>query len=357
MEEKKNLVANVLICLNCGNGAPPEVAEKIRKVYEFKLRNNARDDFGCGNIKTVFTINISLHEGKFDVLFVQETIEGGQGVGYGTLKDWSRDYPNVRVFLLLDKKKKGQMKLYNLWSKGYYQAIYFQEIAECEDAFFDTIVNGRTKEEAFSYYGIEEIHKKMQESALVENEASEDAESVISEERSDAVENKVPAEEVVERNEKQLIPEEEKEVEEEKKTDSENESTGMEERTEDIPKLKPEEEFLTQEQQEEYEYQYPQTYLDLESMEVKAEVHFYLDGVINYIINDNDIIIRCPKGGLLRNAEALRNAKIQLTWKEPYQGRGILKKLQGKRVCQIACHYQKGRGESLFLSAFQEQEI
>ena len=329
MEEKKNLVANVLICLNCGNGAPPEVAEKIRKVYEFKLRNNARVDFGCGNIKTVFTkkdINISLHEGKFDVLFVQETIEGDQGVGYGTLKDWSRDYPNVRVFLLLDKKKKGQMKLYNLWSKGYYQAIYFQEIAECEDAFFDTIVNGRTKEEAFSYYGIEEIHKKMQETeeekteevTLVENEASEDAESVISEERSDAVESKVPAEEVVERNEKLLISEEEKEVEEEKTTDSENESVGTEERTEDIPKLKPEEEFLTQEQQEEYEYQYPQTYLDLESMEVKAEVHFYLDGVINYIINDNDIIIRCPKGGLLRNAEALRNAKIQLTWKEPY---------------------------------------
>ena len=58
--------------------------------------------------------------------------------------------------------------------------------------------------------------------------------------------------------------------------------------------------------------------LDLDSMEVKAEVNFYLDGVISYIINDNDIIIRCPKGGLLRNAEALRNAKIQLTWKEPY---------------------------------------
>ena len=76
--------------------------------------------------------------------------------------------------------------------------------------------------------------------------------------------------------------------------------------------------LIPPEQQEEYEYQYPQTYLDLDSMEVKAEVNFYLDGVISYIINDNDIIIRCPKGGLLRNAEALRNAKIQLTWKEPY---------------------------------------
>ena len=115
-----------------------------------------------------------------------------------------------------------------------------------------------------------------------------------------------------------MISEEEKEVEKEKTIDLESRSNGMEEQTEDIPERKPEEEYLTPKQQEEYEYQYPQTYLDLESMEVKAEVHFYLDGVINYIINDNDIIIRCPKGGLLRNAEALRNAKIQLTWKEPY---------------------------------------
>lgn len=394
------MVANVLIALNRSDTLPEAVVEKISKVYRFKLLHNNRTDIGIGRVDFVYTekeIEANLLSNRYDVLLVTETIEGNINIGAGTLRKWKENYPDVRIFLLVEKEKKGAGKLTSLYVKGYYDALYWQEIAENEDEFFETLLNGRSKEHAFEYYGLtqEQVDKefdKLTKKKKLEEEATEEVlveeavgdnlippeewteeksfEDIMSEdiplsgsdsaeevplaedesfsvdekpelditdgldekmdsglledEEKDFIESTVEPEEILE--EYELVDEkkennvEDKEVEGEDGEDFIPYSQSFIENYSE-PDIEEEEgEAMVNKEQgaDSFQEHYPQIYLDLEALKAEAKVHYKFDAQISEIITDDVMIIKCPGGGLLRNKEALKGLKVQITWEEQY---------------------------------------
>lgn len=392
------MVANVLIALNRSDTLPEAVVEKISKVYRFKLLHNNRPDIGIGRVDFVYTekeIEANLLSNRYDVLLVTETIEGNINIGAGTLRKWKETYPDVRIFLLVEKEKKGAGKLTSLYVKGYYNALYWQEIAENENEFFDTILNGRSQEHAFDYYGLTQdqvdkefdklTKKKKPETEVLEEsvELQEDnlipPEDVVAESPSEAelkeddllsepentsdvsaekevlsddfvdptiqdkpetsdedtvnellkegelgVEYAVPAA-GVENTLEDYVIEQEDDIEEEEEEDDEEDyisynqtlEEGYSELETEMQEGKGNMENKVQ-GAESFQDHYPQIYLDLEALKAEAKVNYRFDAQISEIITDDVMIIKCLGGGLLRNKEALKGLKVQITWEEQY---------------------------------------
>lgn len=259
------MVANVLIAINHEEGNVNE--EKIKKVIENNLLKTENDYAAIGRVVFVGTkkeAEAYLLKGMFDVFMCTEILEG-ENIAGGTIRLFKEQFPNVNVFLLVETKKKGQKKLQNLYEKGYYDAIYFGDLANNPLLVFQKIAFPTTKEDARIYYGLPKEVDEEQEVIPLPQKEEEDAPFFHPEE------NK------------------EKEVEEILSGIFDNKEPSWEKQDSQYP---------------------PQIYLDIDSLGGSTTVSF--EGSIAEIITDEVMIINCPARGLLLNKRALKGRTIDI---------------------------------------------
>ena len=80
---------------------------------------------------------------------------GDDAIGKGSVEEWLRIEPRLRVIVIVGDNRVGGAKLKSLYSINYYNAIYMKDCAFGNVE--QLILNGRTAEDAASYYGIEEF--------------------------------------------------------------------------------------------------------------------------------------------------------------------------------------------------------
>lgn len=116
-------------------------------------------------------INRGVESREYDVLICQDSI-GSDNIGGGTLRGWQGTKDGLKIVLVLPPNKKGAKKLENLYMGGYYDGLFSNELTAENIQLL--ITKGRTKEEAFVYYGL-----NMESIALLEREAREKEERKI----------------------------------------------------------------------------------------------------------------------------------------------------------------------------------
>ena len=332
------MIANVLIGIAEQNtNLPPEAAaryqktiENVKKTYEEKLMHNGRSDLAIGRVDFVSTraeVDTYLSKGLYDVFLCTDRLSGDkEGIGIGTIRQWKEKYPNVHTYLLLEPKRDKESKklfntgkLANLYLEGYYVALFVNEILSNEEEFFHVLMEGRTKEEAYRYYELnDEIVGRILETKIrkkpepVDVPSIKDVDVILEEDQ----ENTADYNAVEEAEETESLDREMKEVHQ---TDLFEEIPEENLQEEDFEKEeddmhKPYEEEYREDTQD-YRGSYsPRMYLNLDSLGATASYSF--DGVIGEIISDDVLIIRCPGGGLFPNKESLKSRKIEIVLKD-----------------------------------------
>lgn len=109
---------------------------------------------------------------KYDVVICQEELNG-EKLGGGCVNEWKNINPKIQIIFIIDAQKKGGIKLQNLFNKNYYyDAIYGTELTGANLARL--IKMPRTRQEAFVYYGLDQLSKQKEnavetEESVVEN--------------------------------------------------------------------------------------------------------------------------------------------------------------------------------------------
>lgn len=88
---------------------------------------------------------------EYDLVIAREDIDG-ISIGPGTVRKYFAANPNLRLILVVDKKKKSAGKLNALYEMGYYEALLSNDFKI--ESLLRLILNGRSKEEAYDYYGL-----------------------------------------------------------------------------------------------------------------------------------------------------------------------------------------------------------
>ena len=298
------MVANVLIAIaeqdfNTSTEASlryQRIVENVKRTYKEKLLKNGREDIAVGRVDFVSTRSEAetyLSKGMYDIFLSTDRLTGDKdNIGIGTIRQWKEKFPNVNTYLLIEPKRNkdtGRLmnsgKLANLYLEGYYVALFVNEISANEEEFFSVLVNGRTKEEAYRYYELDdEIVGKILETKIKKPAAE--------------IKKKEP---VTEEWTKQNIFD--------SGTVPKEQETEVPEDAIDIDEIQTIKEPTYRE-----ESYTPSLYLDLDTLNAKATYSF--DGIIGEIITDEVMIINCPGGGLIRNKNCLKGREIEIIFKD-----------------------------------------
>lgn len=351
------MIANVLVAIAQQDlNIPPEAAakykktiENVKRTYHDKLLRNGRDDLAIGRVDFVSTrteVETYLSKGMFDIFLCTDRLTGDRdGIGIGTIRQWAEKFPNVHTYLLLEPKRDKETKkllntgkLANLYIEGYYVALFVNEIVANEDEFFNVLINGRTKEEAYRYYELnDEIIGRILETKIHKKPEPVDVTAMPKEEPEIVLENDDIPDVIIPPVEKEPVVDEvlqdtgeeaEESVEESRQANLFDEipeehmaaGEGSNEEYMDEPDADEEEgegEYMERpyEENEEYSGSYsPRVYLDLDSLHATATYSF--EGTIGEIISDDVLIIRCPGGGLFRNKDSLKGRRIDVVIKD-----------------------------------------
>ena len=209
MNEKN--VINILIA----------VPERDSRLFTEQLKGTLKENpyFQVLHFYTVHTleqINSYVEQRKVDVVICAEDLGYENMIGQGSIKRWKQNDERVRVVLLMfDEKRKGT-KVSNFIKNGYYDAIFLSDLSP--EILIDVIVKGRTEEEANKYYFSDAENELVQmENDEQEEElfisVDENVEEMMLEEPEEETlmqEQQEPnelVEEVVEKNNKQIMPE------------------------------------------------------------------------------------------------------------------------------------------------------
>ena len=124
--------------VNSPKNVDQRVADKTYDIVicneEFKTNKNKRDDETVTDPK-------------------KDTVQ----IGQGTVKRWEESNPNIRIVLLVDDSKRSGKKLQSLYEYGFYNSFYLSDLDAAFDEFAKLIMRGRSKGEAYYYYGMDEI--------------------------------------------------------------------------------------------------------------------------------------------------------------------------------------------------------
>ncbi len=114
------------------------------------------DGFKCGkNDVTFFTRAYqveNLNASDYDVFVGTEEVDGYR-LGIGRLNKWRKENPDLKIILIVDDDRKMSAKLNSLFNLGYYNILYRSDYVWGK--IKELIVSGRTKEDAYIYYGLE----------------------------------------------------------------------------------------------------------------------------------------------------------------------------------------------------------
>lgn len=95
----------------------------------------------------------ALKNGYYDVLVCFEKMQN-TSIGQGTVKVWMKEYPGLKIILVVENTRKSTGKMKGLFDRGYYDASYFKDFSPSE--LIQAILHPRSKEEAWDYYGLDE---------------------------------------------------------------------------------------------------------------------------------------------------------------------------------------------------------
>lgn len=92
-------------------------------------------------------VNVGIMLEKFDNI----------AIGQGSIKVWNNLNPNMHLILVMDDMKKASAKAHGLYKREYYNGLFLSDFLGKE--MIHVILHGRTKEEAYVYYGMDEYYK------------------------------------------------------------------------------------------------------------------------------------------------------------------------------------------------------
>lgn len=90
-------------------------------------------------------------EGECDLLICGENFDGTR-IGTGTMSRWKKARKELNAILVLDDKKRGSNKVKGLYDQRYYNAVFMSDFKS--RMIKSLIANGRTREDAYEYYGL-----------------------------------------------------------------------------------------------------------------------------------------------------------------------------------------------------------
>ena len=88
-----------------------------------------------------------------DLLICGENFDGTR-IGTGTIRRWKQAKEGLNAILVLDDSKKGSSKVMGLFELDYFNALFMSDFKS--QMIKNLVREGRTKEEAFLYYGLED---------------------------------------------------------------------------------------------------------------------------------------------------------------------------------------------------------
>ena len=133
---------------------------KLKLNFEKALENLLGQEYTIGVIDYVYSkaeFESSLATRAYNYGIIMEKI-GNESVGQGAIRKWMKEYPDTRVFLLMDNGKKGSAKANGLFERDYFDGLFLVDLGRKATATL--IKRPRTKEEAYIYYNIEEYEYK-----------------------------------------------------------------------------------------------------------------------------------------------------------------------------------------------------
>lgn len=143
-----NNIINVLMGINSSN-----TADKFKKAFKANLEG--ADGLTVGKVELAHDKELmdkAVSGGEFDVFVCKESVDGIT-YGCGSVEKWQRLNPNIRIILVMAEGKKGGKGLYRMYTNGYYDAMYNKDFTDNE-LFSQLILHGRSREDAFDYYGV-----------------------------------------------------------------------------------------------------------------------------------------------------------------------------------------------------------
>lgn len=108
-----------------------------------------------GDIVTVDNVadmDAAVDSGHYDVAICYETLND-KPIGSGSVRRWSSNRPDLVIVLILLDNRYGGSKALKLYDQEYYDALFLKDFSNAE-LLNDIILNSRSEEEAFEYYGI-----------------------------------------------------------------------------------------------------------------------------------------------------------------------------------------------------------
>ena len=147
------------------------------KYFEDYLEQNFDENFQLGTITHTFSrseLDSAIASGLYQACFVLEKMEN-QPIGQGAIKAWRKACPSIRIILLMGAERRSTAKANGLYEIGYYEGMFLEQKMQM-DVLARLFEYGRSKEDAFTYYGLESFipfEKKPKEPIVIEEPAEE----------------------------------------------------------------------------------------------------------------------------------------------------------------------------------------
>lgn len=142
---------NIIMGISVDN----ESCRKIKHFFTEGIQNYLHDGFtvhGVNSTTDRMEFDDSVRGGMYNVGFVLEVMNGNP-IGQGGIKAWRRDNSEMQIILVMDKSRKSTGKAKGLYDIGYYDGLFLDDIST--DVLVNLIERGRTQEEAYAYYGLD----------------------------------------------------------------------------------------------------------------------------------------------------------------------------------------------------------
>lgn len=132
-----------------------EKYDNFTKAFRHAISSTKQDGFYVEQIDYAVSkeqVDEYLNREKYDVLVCFEKLQN-TSVGQGTVRVWMKDYPALKIILVVDNSRKSTGKMKGLYDRGYYDALYFQDFNPKE--LIQIVQHSRTKEKAWECYGLD----------------------------------------------------------------------------------------------------------------------------------------------------------------------------------------------------------
>ena len=155
----KKSTLNILFCMSSVKN--PEMFKKsfAKTLHEYQqeqIPENDRIEIGIIDMVGSKTeANQAIVSGNYNVVICRDKLGNGNNepIGIKCIEAWQEMQPGIRIILSVGDNKLGGNSMVKLFKRDYYDAIYQNDVSKI-GMLLDLILNSRTQDAAFNYYGI-----------------------------------------------------------------------------------------------------------------------------------------------------------------------------------------------------------